>query len=56
MSLRSRLGFRRGKPSDVAERGYEHDLKPYLLATQRRRGRQGRDLAEGPRELIYGFD
>ena len=54
--LRSRLGFRRSIPFDMDERGYERDLKLDLLATQRRRGGQGRDLVEGARELLYGFD
>ena len=51
--LRSRLGFRRGIPFDMDERGYERDLKLDLLATQRGRGGQGRDLVKGARELLY---
>ena len=54
--LHSRLGFRRRIPFDVHERGYERDLKLDLLATQRRRGGQGRDLVKCARELLYGFD
>ena len=38
------------------ERGDERDLKPDLLATQRGSGGQGRDLAEGVRELLCGFN
>ena len=38
------------------EWGYERDLKLDLLATQRGRGGQGRDLVEGARELLCGFD
>ena len=54
--LRSRLGFRRSIPFDMDEWGYERDLKLDLLATQRGRGGQGRDLVKGTRELLYGFD
>ena len=54
--LRSRLGFRRSIPFDMHEWGYERDLKLDLLATQRGRGGQGRDLVERARELLYGFD
>ena len=54
--LHSRLGFRRGISFDMDEWGYERDLKLDLLATQRGRGGQGRDLVEGARELRYGFD
>ena len=38
------------------EWGDERDLKLDLLATQRRRAGQGRDLIEGPGELGRGFD
>src|SRR5580692_1064351 len=55
-SLRSGRGFRRGIAFDVNERGYERDLKLDLLAPQRGRGGQGRNLAEGASELLYGFD
>jgi hypothetical protein len=54
--LRSRLGFRRGIPFDVGEWGYERDLKFDLLATQRRSGRQGRDLGKRTRELLCSFN
>jgi hypothetical protein len=54
--LLSRLGFRRRGPFDVEEWGYEADLKPDLLATQRRRAGQGRDLLEATSELGRGFD
>ena len=54
--LHSRLGFRRRIAFDMHERGYERDLKLDLLATQRRRGGQGRDLVQGTRELLNGFD
>jgi hypothetical protein len=37
------------------ERGDERDLKFDLVATQRRRAGQGRDLLERPRELGRGF-
>ena len=42
--LCSRLGFRRGIAFDMDEWGYERDLKLDLLATQRRRAGQRRDL------------
>ena len=54
--LRSRLGFRRRISFDMHEWGYQRDLKLDLLATQRGRGRQGRDLVEGPCELLCGFN
>ena len=54
--LHSRFGFRRSIAFDMDERGYERDLKLDLLATQRGRGGQGRDLVERARELLYGFD
>ena len=54
--LRSRLGFRRGISFDMHERGYERDLKLDLLATQRGRGGQGRDLGKRARELLHGFN
>ena len=54
--LRSRLGFRCGKPFDMEEWGYERDLKLDLLATQRGSGRQGRDLVQGSGELRRGFN
>src|SRR6516225_8872682 len=50
--FRSGLGFRRGKPFDVAEWSYERDLKLDLLTTQRGRRRQGRSLAKRTRELL----
>jgi hypothetical protein len=54
--LRGRLGLRRGIAFDMAEWGYERDLKLDLFAAQRRRGGQGRDLGERPGELSYGFN
>ena len=54
--LHGRFGFRRSISFDVDERGDECYLKIDLLATQRGRGWQGRDLVEGARELLYGFD
>ena len=54
--LHSRLGFRRGIAFDVDERGYERDLKLDLLATQRGRAGQDRDLVERARELRHGFN
>ena len=54
--LHSRLGFRRRIAFDMDEWSYERDLKLDLLATQRGRGGQGRDLVEGARELLYGFN
>ena len=54
--LCGRLGFRRGIAFDMEERGYQRDLKLDLLATQRRRAGQGRDLLERTRELCHGFD
>ena len=50
--LRSRLGLLSSTPFDMDERGYERDLKLNLLATQRGRGGQGRDLGKptGKRE------
>jgi hypothetical protein len=36
--------------------GYEHDLKLDLFAAQRWSGGEGRDLAEGTRELLGGFN
>src|SRR4029077_11975275 len=55
-SLRSRRGFRCSIAFDMNERGYERDLKRDLLAPQRGCGGQGRNLAEGASELLYGFD
>ena len=55
-SLRSRLGFRRSVPFDMEEWGYERDLKLDLFATQRGSAGQGRNLVEGARELLCGFD
>src|ERR1700732_3587529 len=49
--LRSRLGFGGGIALDMDEWGYEPDLKLDLLAKQRRRAGQSRDLLEGPGEL-----
>ena len=54
--LHGRFGFRRGIPFDMDEGVYERDLKLDLLATQRGRGGQGRDLVKGARELLGGFD
>src|SRR6516225_8283634 len=54
--LRSRLSFRRRKPFDMDEWGYERDLKLDLLTTQGWRARQGLNLTEGMRELLYGFN
>ena len=54
--LSSGLRFRRSITFDMEERGYERDLKFDLFATQRRRGRQGRNLAEGTGELLGSFD
>src|SRR5262245_51373461 len=42
--LHSRRGFRRGKSFEVNEWGYERDLKSDLLAAQRGRSGQSRDL------------
>jgi hypothetical protein len=50
-----RLGFWGCIPFDMDERGDERDLKFDLVATQRRRAGQGRDLLERPRELGRGF-
>ena len=52
----SRPGFGGGTPFDMHEWGYECDLNFDLLAAQRRRAWQGRDLIEGPSELGRGFD
>ena len=38
------------------ERRYERDLDFDLLTTQLGGGRQGSDLFEGARNLLYGFD
>ena len=54
--LRSRLGFRRRISFDMDEWGYQRDLKLDLLATQRGRGGQGRDLVKGTGELLDSFD
>src|SRR5258706_13923980 len=54
--LPSRLGLRRGVPFDMHKWGYECDLKLDLLATQRGSGGQRLSLAEGTRELLYGFN
>ena len=54
--LGSRLGFGGGIAFDMHEWGDERDLKLDLLATQRRRAGQGRDLIEGAGELGRGFD
>ena len=40
----------------MGKRGYKRDLKLDLLAAQRGRGGQGRNLAESTRDLLYGFD
>jgi len=50
------LSFRRSISFDVHEWAYECDLKLNLLATKRRSGRQGGDLGQCTRELLYGFD
>ena len=42
-------------PFDMDERVDERDLKLDLLATQRRRAGQGRDLIESAGQLGYGF-
>ena len=54
--LRSRLGFWGGIPFDMDEWGDECDLKLDLLATQRGRAGQGRDLVKRAGELGRGFD
>jgi hypothetical protein len=54
-SLRSGLGFRRGKSLDVAEWGYERYLKLDLLTPQCGRLRQGRNLVKRTRELLNCF-
>ena len=54
--LRSRPGFGGGIAFDMHEWGDQRDLKLDLLATQRRRAGQGRDLIEGKGELGRGFD
>jgi len=50
------LSFGRSIAFDVHERGYERDLKLNLLATQRWRRGQGRDLDNRSRILLGGFD
>ena len=50
--LYSRFGFRRSISFDMDERGDERDLKLDLLATQRGRAGQGRDLVKGASELL----
>jgi hypothetical protein len=52
----SRLGFGGSIAFDMDEWGEERDLKLDLLAPQRRRAGQGRDLVEGTGELGRGFD
>ena len=52
----SRLSFRRGVPFDMHDWGYERDLKLDLLATQRRRRGQSRDLVEAVYDLSGRFD
>jgi hypothetical protein len=52
--LRDRLGRR--IPFDQGERDYQRDLKLDLFAPQRGSGRQGLDLVDGTRELLYGFN
>ena len=54
--LRGRLCFWRRIAFDVHERGYERDLKFDLLATQCRRGRQGRNLVESAGELLRSLN
>jgi hypothetical protein len=54
--LRSDLALRRGMAFDVDESVDESDLQLDLFATQDRRAGQGRDLIEGARELLDGFD
>ena len=53
--LGGRLGFRRRIPLDVHEWGYERNLKPDLLTTQRRSAWQGGDLVESTGELRHCF-
>ena len=53
--LRGRLGFWRRIPLDVHEWGYERNLKPDLLTTQRRSAWQGGDLVESTGELRHCF-
>ena len=54
--LLSRLGFRSGIPFDMDEWGYERNLKLDLLAAQRGRGGQRRNLDKGTGELFCSFD
>ena len=55
-ALGSRLGFRSGVPFHMDEWGYERDLKPDLLATQRGRGGQGRYLVNCAGKLNRRLD
>jgi hypothetical protein len=43
-------------PFEGYQWGYERDLKLDPFVTQRGSGGQGRDLVEGARELLCGFD
>src|SRR5262249_5463666 len=54
--FRSRLGFRRGEPLDVPERGYQRDLKLDLLTPHRGRRGQGPRSGKRTSELLNGFD
>ena len=54
--LERRLRLLRGIAFDVHQSIGERDLKLDLLAAQRRRGGQGRDLVEGPRKLLCSFN
>ena len=49
-------GFLRSIAFDMEQWSYERDLKPDLIATQRRRARQARNLGKGTSELLHGFD
>ena len=51
-----RLGLRRRIAFDMHESVHECDLQLDLFATHDRRAGQGRNLVEGPRELLGGFD
>ena len=54
-ALRSHLSFLCSITFDMHESVDERDLKLDLLTAQRGRGRQGRDLAEGTRELRHSL-
>ena len=53
---RSGLRFRRSKPFDMDEWGYDRDLELDLLATQRGRAGQRCDLVQGSAELRLCFN